>query len=83
MDYCVETCRPYFTQLMTVRREGDYRVDYRVGIWSLGQYSLRIVFLWVLQFLLFGLDVLDMRKEYDVRRLELLSGNMLVFQLGG
>ena len=83
MDYCVETCRPYFTQLMTVRREGDYRVDYRVGIWSLGRYSLRIVFLWVLQFLLFGLDVLDMRKEYDVRRLELLSGNMLVFQLGG
>ena len=31
--YCAETCRPYFTQLTSVRREGE-SVDYRVGIWS-------------------------------------------------
>ena len=42
--YCPETCRPYFTKLMTVRREGE-SVDCRVGIWSLSQHSLEIVFL--------------------------------------
>ena len=41
--YCAETCRPYFTQLMSVRREGE-SVDYRGGIWSLSQYSLEICF---------------------------------------
>ena len=41
--YCPETCRPYFTKLMTVRREGE-SVDCRVGIWSLSQHSLEIVF---------------------------------------
>ena len=41
--YCAETCRPNFTQLMTVRREGE-SVDYRGGIWSLSQYSLEICF---------------------------------------
>ena len=50
--YCVETCRPYFTQLMAVRREGE-SVDYRVGIWSLSQYSSEIAFLWVFQLLIF------------------------------
>ena len=44
--YCAETCRPYFTKLMTVRREGE-SFDYWAGIYSLSQYSLEIVFLWV------------------------------------
>lgn len=41
--YCAETCRPHFTKLMTVRLEGE-SVDWRVGIWSLRQYSLEIDF---------------------------------------
>ena len=51
--YCAEPCRPYFTQLMTVRREVD-SVDYPVGFWSLSRYSLEIVFLWVFQLFVFG-----------------------------
>ena len=44
----METCRPHFTHLMTVRRKVE-SADYRVGIWSLSQHSLDIVFLWVFQ----------------------------------
>ena len=36
--YCV-TCRPYFTKLMTVRREGEGVGYWAAGIWSSSQYS--------------------------------------------
>ena len=38
---------------MTVRREGE-SVDYRVGFWSLSQYTLEIDILRVFQLLIFG-----------------------------
>ena len=50
--YCVGKCWPCFTHLMTVRREGE-SVDYRVGIWSLTQYSLEVVLLCFCQLLIF------------------------------
>ena len=59
--YCAETCRPYFTQLMSVRREGE-SVDYRVGFLSLSQRSLEIVFFWVFQLLILGLGCVHSRE---------------------